>query len=71
MELFKKIVNTSGLSKLFAEGVVTNCCKKAGVAPSDITPDNLPRVIAEVEKAVRAFRPEEADGLIANLRTLR
>ena len=55
---------------MFAEGLITSCCQKAGVAPADLNRNNLPQVLVEVEKAVRTFRPEAADSLIADLRKL-
>jgi len=69
--LFKQIVETSGLSRMFAEGLVANCCQKAGVRPEAINRDNLPQVLLEVEKAVRMFKPDDADRLMEKMRTLR
>jgi hypothetical protein len=69
--LFQRIVEASGLSRLFAEGMIANCCRKAGVSPASITSENLPRVLDEVEKAVRMFKPDDADRLMSNMRAIR
>lgn len=69
--MFEKIVEASGLSRLFAEGLVANCCRKVGVAPNAITSENLPKVLEEVEKAVRMFKPADADRVMHAMRAIR
>lgn len=54
-ETFAKLVEASGLSPLFASNSIARACRRAGVEPDNMGPDDVSRVVPEVQRAIRGF----------------
>jgi DNA-binding response OmpR family regulator len=56
-DLFKKVVQETGLSELLACSAVENVCRRLDVDPHTLSTPDLPRVIAGLERTLALFLP--------------
>ena len=54
-DLFERVVETSGLSPLFARNALQRACARAGVQPGALTPSALRTALPEIERTIRTY----------------
>jgi hypothetical protein len=69
-DLFRKLVETSGLSPLFAENALRRALLRAGVEPGKLTAAGLVTALPELEKTIYTFVPEDAERVMKSIRAL-
>lgn len=69
-DLFRRVVQTSGISELFAENAVTRALERAGVDPKALSPATLKHAMPELEKTVQTFCHGQAEQIMPRLRLL-
>ncbi len=57
--LFGKVVEATGISRIFAASSVRRACERAGVQPESLTRDELKKAIVYIEEAMRVYLPPE------------
>jgi hypothetical protein len=56
---FEKIVERSGLSRIFAAGVVRRACAHAQIDPARVRPSELPRLLPHLRVALSVYLPDD------------
>ncbi|HEU4411723.1 MAG TPA: hypothetical protein VFS43_41150 [Polyangiaceae bacterium] len=57
--LFERIVERSGLSRIFAAGVVRRACAHAKIDPAQVTPHDLPLLMPHLRVALSVYLPPD------------
>jgi hypothetical protein len=69
-DLFRKLVEVSSLSPLFAENALRRALLRAGIDPGKLTASALVTALPELEKTICTFVPEDAEHVMKNIRAL-
>ncbi|MGC4066164.1 MAG: hypothetical protein QM784_16275 [Polyangiaceae bacterium] len=69
-ELFDRVVEVSGLSKVIAHAAVARACVRAGVDSSTLTRESLVKVLPHLEQTLWIYLPEEAPQRLRAIKAL-
>lgn len=58
-QLFASIVRGTGLSELLARSTVESICRRLEIVPADLLPEDVNRVIENLDRTLRLFLPPE------------
>ncbi len=57
--LFDLVVERSGLSRIFARGVVQRACAHAGLEPALLRPHDLPKLMPHLQTIIGVYMPPD------------
>ncbi len=70
-DLSEQLVEKCGLGRIIAVGVVRRACQRVGIAPDQLAPHDVSRVIDAMEPLLAVYLPRaEVAGRVAELRRL-
>ena len=56
---FDAIVQSCGLSEVFAADTIARACDRVGIKPEQLSPADLSRLLPQIERALRIFLPKD------------
>jgi hypothetical protein len=68
--LFDRVVETSGLSPLFARNALQRACARAGVEPKVLTPSALRTALPEIERTIQTYLDAQTPSVMERLQAL-
>ncbi len=70
MDLFERLVETSGLSPLFARNALRRACARAGVEADLLTPRSLQEALPEIERTLQTYLNHETKAALERIQAL-
>ncbi|MFO0617012.1 MAG: hypothetical protein U0414_30735 [Polyangiaceae bacterium] len=67
-DTLEKLVQSSGLSPIFAATVMKRALQRAGLDPANVGPRDVERALPEIERALRVYLGDGAEQRVAEIR---
>ncbi|WP_394837740.1 hypothetical protein LVJ94_12580 [Pendulispora rubella] len=69
--LYERVLASSGLSRIFVDGVLRRACARANVNVDTMTPDGLRKALPYIEDSLRIYlAPTEVERRVGAIRKL-